>query len=135
VQRLGQPAVWRSFGELEHSARTAAPAADTVVCGRLFKYLAELFKYLADHPDEVRLLDAAMAAQAYGRATGSWQPIISRDSVRSRTSAADRAICCAGVVAPIATDARCELPHVVDAARGVARSGWGFRIAERVGPD
>jgi hypothetical protein len=55
----GLPIVWSSFGAMEHSVRTGLPAAAKVFRGGFWEYLAQ-------HPEEGRVFNAAMAAKAQG---------------------------------------------------------------------
>jgi hypothetical protein len=57
---LGSPAVWQSWGALEHSVRTGEKAVDTVVPGGLFAWFA-------DNPAEAAVFDRAMAGKAQGQ--------------------------------------------------------------------
>src|SRR5918998_2382933 len=59
----GLPILWSSFGAMEHSVRTGLPAAETVFPGGFWEYLAE-------HPEEGRVFNAAMVAKAQGAIAG-----------------------------------------------------------------
>ena len=59
----GLPILWSSFGAMEHSVRTGLPAAAEVFPGGFWEYLAE-------HPAEGRVFNAAMVAKARGAVAG-----------------------------------------------------------------
>jgi hypothetical protein len=54
---VGEPMVWRSWGGILHSLRTGKPAFDHT-------FGAPLFEYLAAHPEEARVFDAAMTGRS-----------------------------------------------------------------------
>lgn len=58
ARMFGLPLVWSSLGRLDHSVRTAAPAAELVEP-------KGLWAYLQNHPDEARIFDGAMTAKAH----------------------------------------------------------------------
>lgn len=58
VRMLGLPVFWSAFGDLDHSIRTGEPA--------FAKDHAEgVFVYLARHPEERRIFDAAMTSKSH----------------------------------------------------------------------
>jgi hypothetical protein len=58
VRMLGLPVFWSAFGDLDHSLRTGESA--------FAKRNAEgVFEYLAKHPKESRIFDAAMASKSH----------------------------------------------------------------------
>ena len=63
ARMLGLPIIWSSFGAMEHSVRTGLPAAETVFPGGFWEYLAQ-------HPEEGRVFNAAMVAKAQGAVAG-----------------------------------------------------------------
>jgi C-methyltransferase len=54
---MGLPIFWKTFGNLEHSVRTAAPALETVEP-------AGVWAYFQDHPREAQVFGEAMRAKA-----------------------------------------------------------------------
>ena len=58
TRMMGRPAFWASFGELEHSVRTATTGFETVDKNGFFGYLRT-------HPDEAAIFDEAMTAKAH----------------------------------------------------------------------
>ena len=54
---MGLPIFWKTFGNLEHSVRTAAPALETVEP-------AGAWAYFQDHPREAQVFGEAMTAKA-----------------------------------------------------------------------
>jgi hypothetical protein len=63
VRMLGNSPNWASFGALEHSLRTGAPAAERVLPGGYWAHYAT-------HPEQGRIFNAAMAGKAYGQVAG-----------------------------------------------------------------
>jgi hypothetical protein len=63
AQLPGLPILWSSFGAMEHSVRTGLPAAAKVFPGGFWEYLAQ-------HPEEGRVFNAAMVAKAQGAVAG-----------------------------------------------------------------
>jgi hypothetical protein len=63
AQMMGLPILWSSFGAMEHSVRTGLPAAAEVFPGGFWEYLAQ-------HPEEGRVFNAAMVAKARGEVAG-----------------------------------------------------------------
>jgi hypothetical protein len=63
VRMLGNGPNWASFGALEHSLRTGAPAAELVLPGGYWAHYAS-------HPEDGRIFNAAMAGKAYGAVSG-----------------------------------------------------------------
>ena len=58
VRMLGLPVFWSAFGDLNHSMRTGEPA--------FAKDHAEgVFTYMAKHPEERRIFDAAMTSKSH----------------------------------------------------------------------
>ena len=58
VRMLGLPSFWSAFGDLDHSLRTGEPA--------FAKDHAEgVFAYLAQHPEQRRIFDAAMTSKSH----------------------------------------------------------------------
>jgi len=58
VRMLGLPVFWNAFGDLDHSLRTGKSA--------FAKHHPEgVFKYLAKHPEESHIFDAAMASKSH----------------------------------------------------------------------
>jgi hypothetical protein len=58
VRMIGLPVFWRAFEDLDHSLRTGEPAFAK-------RYPGGVFAYLATHPDESRIFDAAMTSKAH----------------------------------------------------------------------
>jgi Dimerisation domain len=54
----GEPWIWRPCGDFDHSVFTGQPAFDRI-------YGTSLFNYLASHPDEAAIFNAAMSALPY----------------------------------------------------------------------
>jgi hypothetical protein len=63
ARMFGLPINWSTFGALDRSVRTGLPAASEV-------FPEGFWAYLAQHPEEGRVFDAAMAAKAQGRGRG-----------------------------------------------------------------
>jgi hypothetical protein len=63
AQMMGLPILWSSFGAMEHSVRTGLPAAAEVFPGGFWEYLAQ-------HPEEGRVFNAAMVAKSRGEVAG-----------------------------------------------------------------
>lgn len=63
TRMLGSSVNWSVIDELEHSVRTGAPVVDRVLPGGYWAYLAE-------HPEESSIFNAAMAGKAYGQVAG-----------------------------------------------------------------
>jgi len=58
IRMLGLPVFWSAFGDLDHSLRTGESA--------FAKSHAEgVFRYLAKHPEESRIFDAAMTSKSH----------------------------------------------------------------------
>jgi O-methyltransferase domain len=112
---IGSPAVWQSWGALEHSVRTGDRAVDAVISGGLFAWFA-------DNPEEADIFDQAMA----GKAQGQVGPIVGSYDFSSFTRIGDigggrghllRAVLQA---APDARGVLSDLPHVIEEARPIA---------------
>lgn len=58
VRMLGLPLAWDAFGDLEHSLRTGE-------CAFTKRHAEGVFAYLAKHPDESRIFDAAMTSKSH----------------------------------------------------------------------
>jgi SAM-dependent methyltransferase len=56
ARMIGMPVIWRGFTDLEHAARTGTPATDS----------AALFAYFADHSNEAKVFNQAMAGKSAG---------------------------------------------------------------------
>lgn len=54
ARMIGSPISWNGLADLQHPARTGSPAKDS----------AALFAYLAEHPEEGRLFNQAMAGKS-----------------------------------------------------------------------
>jgi hypothetical protein len=63
AQMMGLPILWSSFGAMEHSVKTGLPAAAEVFPGGFWEYLAQ-------HPEEGRVFNAAMVAKSHGEVAG-----------------------------------------------------------------
>lgn len=58
VRMLGLPVFWDAFGDLDHSLRTGEAAFGK-------QHPEGVFRYLADHPEESRIFDAAMTSKSH----------------------------------------------------------------------
>jgi len=58
VRMLGLPVFWDAFGDLEHSLRTGE-------CAFTKRHAEGAFGYLAKHPEESRIFDAAMTSKSH----------------------------------------------------------------------
>jgi len=58
VRMMGFPAFWDALGDLEHSLRTGE-------CAFIKQHPEGAFGYLAKHPDESRIFDAAMTSKSH----------------------------------------------------------------------
>lgn len=58
VRMIGLPAFWDAFGDLHHSLRTGEPAFTK-------RHAEGVFAYLAMHPEESRIFDAAMTSKSH----------------------------------------------------------------------
>ena len=54
ARMIGMPVIWKGFTDLEHAARMGTPATDS----------AALFGYFADHPNEAKVFNQAMAGKS-----------------------------------------------------------------------
>ena len=111
----GLPILWSSFGAMEHSVRTGLPAAETVFPGGFWEYLAE-------HPEEGRVFNAAMVAKAQGAIAGilasyDFSGFGSIGDIGGGSGHLLRAVL---DTAPNARGVLFELPHVIEEAAGVA---------------
>ncbi len=60
ARMFGLPVLWTVFGAFEHTVRTGRPASEKVLPGGLWAYLAE-------HPEEGGIFNAAMVGKAHGQ--------------------------------------------------------------------
>jgi hypothetical protein len=112
----GLPILWSSFGAMEHSVRTGLPAASEV-------FLGGFWAYLAQHPEEGRVFNAAMAGKAHGAVAGI---LASYDfsgfgligDIGGGSGHLLRAVL--DDAAPTARGVLFDLPHVIEEAAGVA---------------
>ena len=58
VRMLGLPVFWSAFGDLDHSLRTGESAFTR-------QHPEGVFRYLAQHPEESRIFDAAMTSKSH----------------------------------------------------------------------
>ena len=58
---MGRSSYWRSWGELAHAVRTGKTAFDHI-------YRCDVWAYRAEHPEEARVFDRAMASLSKGHA-------------------------------------------------------------------
>src|SRR5690606_23848707 len=115
VRMLGLPLQWALFGSLEHAVRTGMPAVSTIDPDGFWAYLAQ-------HPDEARVFNAAMTDK-------------SRASVAAILANYDfsgfATVACIGggaghllravlEAAPAAQGILFDLPHVIEEASGLA---------------
>jgi hypothetical protein len=112
---LGSPAVWQSWGALEHSVRSGEKAVDTVVPGGLFAWFA-------DHPVDAEVFDQAMAGKAQGQvpailACYDFSPFKLIADVGGGRGHLLVAVLDA---APGARGVLFDLPHVIGDAQGIA---------------
>lgn len=116
AQMFGLPILWSSFGAMEHSVRTGLPAAAEVFPGGFWEYLAQ-------HPEEGRVFNAAMVGKARGAVAGILAAYdfsgfgligdIGGGSGHLLRAVLDDA-------APTAKGVLFDLPHVIEEAAGVA---------------
>lgn len=106
---LGSPVNWSILGELEHSVRTGAPAVDKALP-------AGYWAYLAEHPEESRVFNAAMAAKAHGQVAGvmaayDFSPFRTIGDIGGGSGHLLKAVLAA---VPSARGVLFDLPHVVE---------------------
>ena len=58
IRMIGMPVFWDAFGDLEHSLRTGE-------CAFTKRHAANVFEYLAKHPQESHLFDSAMTSKSH----------------------------------------------------------------------
>jgi O-methyltransferase domain len=109
------PLFWEPFSRMSYSLATGKPAFEEIHPGGFFKYLA-------DHPEEARIFDAAMTGKAHGQVAGA---IANYDFSRFGMIAdvgGGRGHLLQAVLqtAPKAKGILFDLPHVVEAAKEIA---------------
>jgi hypothetical protein len=115
TQMLGLPILWSSFGAMEHSVRTGLPAASEVFPGGFWEYLAQ-------HPEEGRVFNAAMVAKAQGAVAGilasyNFSGFGLIGDIGGGSGHLLRAVL---DTVPSAKGVLFDLPHVIEEAAGVA---------------
>lgn len=105
---LGSNVNWTIFGALEHTIRTGAPAADEVLPEGFWAYLAK-------HPEESRIFNAAMTGKAHGQVAGimasyDFAPFQTIGDIGGGSGHLLRAVLDA---VPLAKGVLFDLPHVV----------------------
>lgn len=121
VRWFGAPIPWKSIEALGHSIRTGEGAAEQA-------FPEGVWAHLAQHPDESRVLDEAMAGKAHGQIAGI---LSTYDFSRFNTIAdigGSRGHLLQAVLdkVPNATGVLFDLPHVVQHA--VARQSGRFKL-------
>jgi hypothetical protein len=108
---IGFPFNWKSFELLNYTIRTGEPAREQVVPGGSWAYYAQ-------HPDEGRIFDEAMAGKAHGQIVGilasyDFSPFKTVADIRGGRGHLLQAVLAA---APNATGVLFDQPHVVNEA-------------------
>lgn len=116
ARMFGLPICWGTFAELEHAVRTGLPATTKA-------FPEGFWDYLAQHPEQGRVFNAAMAAKAQGAVAG----ILSAYDFSAHDLIGDigggrghllRAIL--AEAAPNAKGVLFDLPHVIEEASDMA---------------
>ncbi len=115
VRMLGLPINWRAFQSLEQSVRTGVPAADAIIPQGYWTYYAE-------HPEEGRIFNAAMAGKAHGHVAA----VVASCDFSSFATIGDigggkgHLIGAVLAAAPTARGVLFDLPHVIEDSQGLA---------------
>lgn len=115
TRMFGLPLNWAIYGELWHTVRTGRPAVEAI-------HPAGFWAYLAAHPDEGRIFNAAMADKARGAVAA----ILATYSFASFGTIADVGGASGHLIQavldsnPSARGVLFDLPHVVAAVSGIA---------------
>jgi hypothetical protein len=112
---LGLSINWAAFQSLEHSVRTGVPAAETVVPEGYWAYYAE-------HPEQGRIFNAAMAGKAHGQVAGVVEAydFSSFGSIGDIGGGKGHLIRAVFESAPAARGVLFDLPHVIADSEGMA---------------
>ncbi len=115
ARMLGLPIIWSSFGAMEHSVRTGLPAAAEVFPGGFWEYLAQ-------HPEEGRVFNAAMVAKAQGAVAGilASYDFSGFELIGDIGGGSGHLLRAVLDTAPSAKGVLFDLPHVIEEAAGVA---------------
>jgi hypothetical protein len=115
ARMFGLPINWAIYGELGHSVRTGVPAAAKVLSGGFWSYFAE-------HPEEGRIFNAAMAAKAHGQVAGVMAAYDFSGFGLVGDIGGGRGHLLRAVLesAPAAKGVLFDLPHVIEEAAGAA---------------
>ena len=115
ARMLGLPIQWSSFGAMEHSVRTGLPAVAEVFPGGFWEYLAQ-------HPEEGRVFNAAMVARAQGAVAGilASYDFSGFDLIGDIGGGSGHLLRAVLDTAPSAKGVLFELPHVIEEAADLA---------------
>ena len=115
ARMLGLPIIWSSFGAMEHSVRTGLPAAAEVFPGGFWEYLAQ-------HPEEGRVFNAAMVARAQGAVAGilASYDFSGFELIGDIGGGSGHLLRAVLDTAPTAKGVLFDQPHVIEEAAGVA---------------
>ena len=115
ARMLGLPIIWSSFGAMEHSVRTGLPAAAEVFPGGFWEYLAQ-------HPEEGRVFNAAMVAKAQGAVAGilASYDFSGFELIGDIGGGSGHLLRAVLDTAPTAKGVLFDLPHVIEEAAGMA---------------
>ena len=116
ARMFGLPIFWATFEAMEHSVRTGLPVAAEVFPGGFWEYLAQ-------HPEEGRVFNAAMVAKARGAVAGILAAYdFSGFGLIGDIGGGSRHLLRAVLddAAPTAKGVLFDLPHVIEEAAGVA---------------
>ncbi len=125
VRMMGLPMYWKVWEALEQSVRTGAAAADTVIPGGSWKYLA-------DHPEEARIFDEAMIAYSRALIPGIVGAHDFSKFARIGDIGGGRGHLMRGVLqaAPSAKGILFDLPHVIEQAAAVPSERLTFQAGD-----
>jgi len=125
ARMFGLPINWSTFGALERSVRTGLPAASEV-------FPEGFWAYLAQHPEEGRVFDAAMAAKAQGAVAGILASYDFSGFGRIGDIGGGSGHLLRAVVdaEPGAEGVLFDLPHVIEGAAGVASERLALRAGD-----
>jgi O-methyltransferase len=115
AQMFGLPIFWATYEALEHSVRTGLPAASKV-------FPEGFWAYLAQHPEEGRVFNAAMAAKAQGAVAGilASYDFSGFDLIGDIGGGSGHLLRAVLEASPNAKGVLFDLPHVIEEAAGVA---------------
>jgi hypothetical protein len=115
VRMFGLWINWATYEALEHSLRTGRPATEKILPGGRWAYYSE-------HPEEAGLFNAAMVAKAHGQVAGiiAAYDFSGYDLIGDIGGGLGHLLRAVLDTAPAARGVLFDLPHVIEAAAGVA---------------